>query len=383
MLSEPVRLPLEIMFAILDEAQYDDLLPRYKWLKRYSIVCSAWRNYAQRLLFRHVSLLKGSVHCKIFNKAFIACESRDPAHAAFLQESICKLSMVLDHQDIYADVAARCPNLTELHLSLYHGFFRADVLLRLAPVLRRVRSLRVRTYHYVPLFQLLVLCTGVEFLEVDCNSVLDGTLSFPVAPPAWRLRELRYNNLRRGTHAFVSWALTHAETLEVLRVACSTFELATLTELGVASTLRSLTVQRIRRAEELAPLVSLEELAVRHPGTPTPVFAALPPKVIHVALDVMDPEECAMVIKGLAEYQERCLRGGLQAITYNRRCRVKIEALPDVQMLYKFCTEHGILFRLMDPPYGYYAGEVSFLNVASLYVATNRRQRHSWSPWPQ
>ena len=67
-----------------------------------------------------------------------------------------------------------------------------------------------------------------------------------------------------------------------------------------------------------------------------------------------------MVIASLAAYHNRA-DGPLRVITYNRRRGGKTESLRDTEVLRNFCDERNIAFRWMDPPHGYYAGEVSLL----------------------
>ncbi|EJF57479.1 hypothetical protein DICSQDRAFT_173935 [Dichomitus squalens LYAD-421 SS1] len=367
------RLPIELVLQVLEEAQYDDLVPRHKWLKNYALVCRSWSIHAQRLLFAYVTLLKGSDHCRKFRKRMKLVESRDPERASLLKESIRTLGMAVDHQDIYADVIRLCPNLRELHLSLYHASFRRDVLEGLAAAGLRISALRVKAYHYLPLFQLLPLLPSLEYLEVDCNSILDDILAIPsISPPAWRLKYLRYANMRRHTQAFVEWVLSASgsvarESLEVLSVISPSFELSSIAALGLADTLLSLTVQRLHDSDDLSVLTRLQEIAVVHPeGTP-PTFRLLPAGVVHITLDAIPKAtECEVAVAGLAAYHERS-GGALRALTYNRRCNNKVDGLTDVVMLYDFCTARKIQFRLMDPPYGSYPGERTSLQAAQSF----------------
>ena len=140
------RLPLELILPILDEAQYDDLIPRNKWLRNYSLVCRAWSVHAQRLLYTCVALLKSADHCNRLIKCMNLVESRDLERAALFKNSIRTLGMSVDHQDIYVDVVKLCPNLQELHLILYHASFRPEVLDGLAAAGLQISALRVKAY---------------------------------------------------------------------------------------------------------------------------------------------------------------------------------------------------------------------------------------------
>ncbi|KAI0334120.1 hypothetical protein GY45DRAFT_1319009 [Cubamyces sp. BRFM 1775] len=355
-------LPIEIWILILREAQYDDLQPRYRWLRRYSLVCSAWRPYAQELLFAHVAL-RGSGHCKAFQRAVLS--PHDPAHGLRLRRAVRTLSMVMDHQQIYPAVIGLCPALRELHLCMYHASFRADVLAALASAIpRTVRALRVRSYHYAALFQLLALVPHIEYLEVDCNSA-NAPMPHPIPcdPPRWRLRELRYTNLRRGTHALVEWALSgpgegSRDALEALRVQCPSFNPSVLPMLGV-SRLRSLAIPRVANGDDLSVLTHIEELWMTAPRYPTPTFLPLPASVRHLALHPLagaTEVDYESIEAELSAFYEQA-GAHLEVVTYHRRCDEDDESVEDVRMLYDFCKARNLEFRLMDPPYGYYAGE--------------------------
>lgn len=354
-------LPIEIWILVLREAQYDDLLPRYRWLRRYCLVCKSWSPHAQQLLFAHVAL-RGSTHCKAFKKAVRASAQHNPEHTAALCRSVRTIQMVIDHQEIYAGVVQLCPALRELHLCMYHAAFRPDALARLAQLPSTVRALRVRAYHYTALFQLLALFPNIEYLEVDCSGI-PGPLPDPLpSPPAWRLRELRYSNPRRATQGFVEWALSgpgagSRDTLEALRVQCPTFSPSILAELGLFR-LRSLAVPRVLAGDDLAILNHIEEIWMTAPRYPTPTFRRLPTGLRHLALHPLsETVDCEAVTADLAAYYENS-DGLLEVVTYHRRYDDDDESVEDIQMLHQFCKERGITFRLMDPLYGYYAGEV-------------------------
>ncbi|KAI0712774.1 hypothetical protein C8T65DRAFT_574582 [Cerioporus squamosus] len=368
----PQALPVELIFAILEEAQYDDLVPRYKWIKNYSLVCSTWRSYAQQLLYASIAIHKGTDQCKAFKNALAAVRSRDVENATVLGATVRSISMSIDHQEIYADILDLCPNLRELHLVLYHASFRPEVLKRFAHA-PPIRAMRVRTYNYMPLFQLLRAFVHLQFLEVDCSSVRDATLELPPSPPpAWGLVELRYHSLRRGTHVFVNWALsgTARSTIEVLRVTCPSFDVTTLTSMGIAANLRSIVLHHLWETDDLSTLKSLRELALLYPCNPTappPTFRTLPVGVRHLSIHALGGRDAAQgMMTALSGYQERS-GDSLRVITYHRRSESTSDLLLDAEALYTFCVQRGIEFRLMDPPFGYYAGERIPLEPFSSY----------------
>ncbi|KAI0710552.1 hypothetical protein C8Q76DRAFT_810334 [Earliella scabrosa] len=386
----PVILPIELVIDILREAQYDDLLPHYKWLRNYSLVCRAWRIHAQPLLFTYVALTKGAKQCKTFKDSMASAADCDPEHAARLREAVRTLVLTMDHQEIYAEVLNLCPNLRELQVTLYHACFRPEVLkqLRRAP---RVQALRVRSNHCTPLFQLLGAFSSVEYLEVDCNSIRDVP-DFPLSPPSWRLRELRYHNLRNGTHNFIEWALSGAarETLEIIHSHCPSFDLSMLVRLGITTTLRSISVNHVRETDDLAVFSNLQELAINFPFNASLTFNSLPPSVVHITSDTMSPASCAAMLEGLTAYQERS-NGALRVLTYNRRPGIpglsQDTRMLDAEKLYEFCARSGVEFRLMDPPYGFYAGEHAPLGSTESFPrpapVSSRRPRLSETtlPW--
>ncbi|RPD55610.1 hypothetical protein L226DRAFT_511722 [Lentinus tigrinus ALCF2SS1-7] len=350
--------PIELWIDILREAQYDDLVPSYGWLKKYALVCRAWRPHAQQLLFQRVALNRGASHCKAFLRAIASIQ--DKKHADMLTGSIQTLSMSLDHQEIYADIIEMCTNLKELRMCLYHASFRPNVLARLARVAQSIKMLHVRAYTYSVLFQTLPLFPAVEILDIDCSPAEDAlpVLSFPA--PAWRLRELRYTNFRRGTHVVVDWALSGAaagscETLEALQVQCPSFSPTSLPELG-ATHVRSLFVSRVTEEDDLSPLCQLQEVWMTHPRYPPPAFSPLPPSIRHITLDALEGVDYDEILADLHEFYERT-GGNLASLTYHRQCIDREDPLDDIRALYEFCEEHDVEFRLVQPPYGSYPGE--------------------------
>ena len=352
-------LPIELWISILHEAQYDDGIARYKWIKRYALVCRAWRCHAQKLLFRHVAL-RGSTHSKTFVNGLRSIT--DPDHLETLTSSVETLSIAMDHQDVYAEAIGFCSHLRELDLCLYHASFRPAVLEKFKP-LPGLRILRVRAHHYTALFQLLTRFPDIEYLEVNCSGAQDPfpDLSQPV--PAWRLRELRYANFRRGTHGFVEWAVSGAaagtrETLEVLHVQSMSFDPSSAPALGLTH-LRSLYVPCVTDGDDLSQLTELREIGMTHPRHPPPAFLPLPPGIRHISLHHLEKGDVEDVLAALEEYYDESDKE-LRVFTYHRSCEDKEDLLEDLRMLHDFFEARDIEFRLMDPPYGYFACEVSF-----------------------
>ncbi len=356
------RLPIELWIDILRDAQYDDLMPSYKSLKGYALVCRAWRPHAQRLLFTRVALPQGANHCRVFLRSIAS--TVDAEHATMLTASIHTLSMTLDHQEIYADVVEMCPNVRELRLTLYHAAFRPHILSRISRVAPSIKLLYVQPHYYSVLLQLLPLFHAVEVLDVDCSIPMQDLfpdLTARVAPQ-WRLRELRYTNHRWETHAFVKWALSGVaagslKTLEALQVECPTFFASSVCALGLPR-LRSLCVDQVTEDDDFSSLKQLEEVRITLPRQPPPSFDRLPPGVKHIGLNAIDGAEREAVLSDLRAYHERA-GGNLATITYQREVQDSEGSFDDIRALYQFCEEHAIQFRLITPSYGHYTGEVS------------------------
>ncbi|KAI1785063.1 hypothetical protein LXA43DRAFT_1039804 [Ganoderma leucocontextum] len=354
--AKPVGLPIELWIDILRKAQYDDGIARYKWIKRYALVCRAWRCHAQQLLFRHVAL-RGSIHCKTFVNGLRSITIG--GHADILTSSVETLSIAMDHQDIYADAIGLCSNLQELDVCLYHASFRPTILEKLRP-LSGLRVLRVRAHHYTALFQLLARFPDIEYLEVNCSGAQDPFPDLSHPAPSWRLRELRYANFRRGTHGFVEWAVSGRasgtrETLEVLHVQSLSFDPSSVPALGLTR-LRSLSVPCVTDGDDLSQLTHLQEIGMTHPRHPPPAFLPLPPGIRHISLHHLEKGDVEDVLAALEEYYDESDKE-LRVVTYHRSCEDKDDLLEDLRMLHDFFEARDIEFRLMDPPYGYYACE--------------------------
>ena len=357
--AKPMGLPIELWIDILGRAQYDDGVARYKWIKRYALVCRAWRCHAQRFLFRHVAL-RGSIHCKTFVNGLQSIADRE--HLETLTSSVETLSVAMDHQDVYAEAIAFCSNLQELDVCLYHASFRPAVLEKFRP-LPGLRVLRVRAHHYTALFQLLSRFPDIEYLEVNCSGAQDPFPDLSQPAPPWRLRELRYANFRRGTHGFVEWAVSGRasgtrDTLEVLHVQSLSFDPSSAVALGLTR-LRSFHVPCVTDGDDLSSLAELREIGMTHPRHPPPAFLPLPPGIRHISLHHLEKGDVEDVLAALEEYYDESDKE-LRVVTYHRSCEDKDDLLEDLRMLHDFFEARDIEFRLMDPPYGYYACEVGF-----------------------
>ncbi|CDO73013.1 hypothetical protein BN946_scf185007.g67 [Trametes cinnabarina] len=289
----------------------------------------------------------------------------DPEHATWLQSSVSVLSMLMDHQEIYSEVLQLCPNLRELHLHVYHTFFRPKALEALAnSIPPTVRVLRVRAYHYTALFQLLSLFPHIEYLEVEYRGT-DSSMPAPIpwAPPQWSLRQLWYSNRRQQARRFIEWALSgpgvgSRHTLEALRAQCPMFSPSILSTLEVSS-LRLLSIPALSAHDNLSAFSRLEEVWLTAPRHASLTFLPLPAQVRRLVLyRLSETADYDDVLADLSAYYERSGRH-LEAVTYHRDSTGdEGDILEDVRMLYNFCVARNLSFELMDPPYGSYPGEV-------------------------
>ncbi|KAI0632957.1 hypothetical protein C8Q77DRAFT_857589 [Trametes polyzona] len=360
-------LPAELVLAILEEAQYDDLLIRYEWVKAYCRVCRAWRPFAQRLLFTQVILPSGARQCATFVAAVSSTPTSDAAHLTFLRESVRSIAMVMDDDQICAEVIELCPNVQELHATPHPESFSSEVLARLVRG-PRVETLRVVVGDPWALAQLLSVYTNVKYLEVDLDlsrcSWVKITESWPTPPT--QLRELRVSNLHHQTHWFLEWALSGSSrgTLEVLQAWNLNFGLHTLAGLSVGASLRSLTMStlQLRDGDDLAaiaPNLQELELLVASPLPPS-VIERLPPGIVHLALrDAIGRASLVTVVDTLAAY---CVRSGgsLRVLSHHSpRQDIHVGDGPqhDGAALSHFCEAKGVEYRRYVPQYGRFAGE--------------------------
>lgn len=114
------HVPLEVIMHIMELA-CDDRDSDKHVLAACSLVCRDWAPYAQKLLFRHVSL-STQRHYEIFRTAV----DRSTVHGRVLSEAVVSLRVTLDHKDplqlisrSFAHAMTLCPNLEQLSVSLF------------------------------------------------------------------------------------------------------------------------------------------------------------------------------------------------------------------------------------------------------------------------
>lgn len=347
------RLPTELVAKVIEEAQYEDLLPRYRWLRRYALVCREWCPFAQALIFRRIVLVGGVEQCEKVIATLSGKFSSDAAHTAFLRSCVRTLIMSMDHRQIYVDVLMLCPNLVELGVKLHHACFRSDALrsLEAAP---KIKSLRIRSAFYKPMYQLLSVFPNLESLDLDARSMRNICEPFT---PEWKLRELRLCCIPQSTLDLLSWVFSSPcsrESLEILHLnndvppeLFADFQFPNL---------RSLRARSVTE-EDVEKLPCLEELGL-HVVPPTQhFFTSLPTSIQHLLIpSTVDNVET--VTQGLSLFQHKP-GSSLRALTYTRSPQVErgVEE-KDVRILQLFCHQNGLQFRFMDPPYGAMPGEV-------------------------
>lgn len=350
------RLPFELILAVIEEAQYSDCLPCCKWLRNYALVSRSWSSFAQRLLFRRITLLGGSKQCEQLVAALSGSFSSDPGHSQYLRSCVKTLIIrTMDHQPIFVDAIILCQNLYELDVRLCHAFFRSDSLHRLQHDGPRIQALHIRSAYYKTMYQLCEAFPSVQYLSLDARSTRSDCTSFE---PSWKLRELRLLAIPSVAPDLIAWALSspHSEDhLEVLHL--NVPAPPPLFSESKFSKLRSLHVRDIS-VEDVKKMPSLEEIAFRVVHPSREILDALPSTVHHILLPSVS-EVVEETIDGLVAYQDRS-QHALQYLTYTRLSpggsSVKQR---DVILLRRFCGRYGVSFRLLDPPYGTISGEVT------------------------
>lgn len=349
------RLPFELVCAVIDEAQYNDCLPCCKWLRNYALVARSWSSYAQRVLFRRITLLGGAKQCERLVAALSGSFSRDHNHALFLRRCVRTLIIrTMDHQPIFVDAILLCPNLFQLDVRLCHAWFRPEMLHRLQREGPKIQALHIRSAYYKTMYQLCEAFPSVQYLSLDARSTRSDCTSFT---PSWKLRELRLLAIPSVAPDLIEWALSspHSEDyLEVLHLNVPAPP-PLFTE-SKFSKLKCLHVREIN-VDDLKKMDSLQEIAFRFIAPTRDILDVLPSTVRHILLpSVADSVE--EIIDGLAAYQQRS-HHVLRFLTYTRLSpggsSVKDE---DVTLLRAFCRRNNVTFRLMDPPYGTVSGEI-------------------------
>ena len=347
-------LPTELVAKVIEEAQYEDLLPRYRWLRRYALVCREWCSYAQSLIFRCIVLIGGVEQCEKVIAALSGQLSRDVAHTAFLRSCVRTLIMSMDHRQVYIDVLMLCPNLFELGVKLHHACFRPEALCRLrdAP---KIKCLHVRSAYYKPMYQLLSIFPDIESLDLDARSMRNVCEPFI---PQWKLRELRLYCIPQSTLDLLSWIFSGSDARQSLEILHINNDAPS--EIFADSQFPKLRSLHVRSVDEndVGKLPYLEELAL-HAILPTQgALGSLPSSIQHLLLpSTIDNVE--NLLQGLAAFQQKP-GNALRALTYTRSPQVErgIEE-KDVRVLQLYCYQNGLQFRFMDPPYGTMPGEVS------------------------
>ncbi|KAJ3478953.1 hypothetical protein NLI96_g9395 [Meripilus lineatus] len=359
------RLPTELVAKVIEEAQYDDLLPRYRWLRRYALVSREWCPYAQSLIFRRIVLVGGVEQCEKVIAALSGQLSSDAEHTAFLRGCVKTLILSMDHRQIYVDVLMLCTNLVELGVKLHHACFRPEALCRLkdAP---KIKALHVRSAFYKPMYQLLSVFPDIESLDLDARSMRNICEPFT---PQWKLRELRLYCIPQSTLDLLSWIFSgpsSRESLEILHI--NNDAPSELFSDMQFPNLRSLHARSVNE-EDVRRLPPLEELGLHVVPPSQQSFARLPLSIQHLLLpSTVDNVENLVEGLTVVQHTSGC---SLRALTYTRSPQVerRVEE-KDVRVLQLYCHQNELQFRFMDPPYGAMPGEVG--TVISTYEISQK-----------
>ncbi|OJT09874.1 hypothetical protein TRAPUB_13617 [Trametes pubescens] len=229
-------LPTELIDDILEHVYYDKGRPQWKTLRACASISRAWREPAQRLLFRRVVLGSG-IHGRPAHISFREATDPETEHGRILGQHVRVLEVYvgeksgadLDDADL-VDILARTPRLHELALhvaAVYKISLQAmDELTRLAtsgytstlnpsitPIPLRVRSLAMLSCGVQSpiLYQLLQLWPCVEFLYLG--------VEIAAPPPKWTptFRLYQLTLMRMPRVAILSWLLSASK--ESLRIA--------------------------------------------------------------------------------------------------------------------------------------------------------------------
>ncbi|KIY50488.1 hypothetical protein FISHEDRAFT_71542 [Fistulina hepatica ATCC 64428] len=316
-------LPIEIVMTILDAAYFTyDAEPDRHLLRACALVCRAWSLPAQKLLFTHV-VLRSHANYLSFRDAL---ESLSP-YRHVLANSVLRLQVSLDHtqpsglsQRSFAHAVTLCPNLYELHVSVYGRIATSQE----APGISRNTSLqptfeqptlallrsgpRVKSLHFSnwsddrdALLQLLdVYCSSLQYLDIRGTA---PRVSPSRASQPFPSRLTRLSVGARLPLDFAEWLLHHsADTLDTLsfeREPPSDVFHYLLDKFG--HRLQSLGLPSCgqhEHAQAVSQCHSLKELKIAGSWTTPQLYRKLPCDVQHIALCV----DADSSLQGLVEF---------------------------------------------------------------------------------
>lgn len=320
---------MELVLHILESAYYDErtLEPDYAVLRNSALVCSDWREAAQRLLFRHVVLRTKSAYL-----AFADAVAQDTAHAQLLSENIVRLRATVDlsqpngiAMDSFAHALSLVPNLYELDLSLFGSSTRSATASSSlgqvdpaelsrnfpslpAPLMSALKLARPRALTALALSnwsdntklttQLLSVFGSRASRESECGPLRFLSLR-GANPPAAPLRSalafasdltgLRMSFQKPPSSAFATWLLNNTTALESLELERDAHPdlLAHLVHLQPCITSLALPACTTSTVPALSKLAALRELRVEDPWLSPSTFRALPLGALeHLALGI-------------------------------------------------------------------------------------------------
>ena len=315
------KLPIELVFHILEAAYFDDdLEPDTRLLVNCSLVCKGWVESAQRLLFRNVI-----IRSQASFYAFRDTVNRSTARGRTLGDAVARLRIVLDQNhpdkisyDDFAETMLLCPNLYELDLSLYgYGKPRVTALgaldssdtLRTAPLFAEETLNKLRSGPTISSFR---FSNWSDNDEITCQ-LLDiwpsvSVLALRGRPPRAPLPSsdststlLPYRGTLREAHLsfqnapkleFMKWLL-HGSTqslrvLELERMPTAPQLLEFLVQEYGAS-LQSLSLPACNSHDQAAAVLQcaqLKEFKVENPWASPSLLRKLPRSLEHIAFGV-------------------------------------------------------------------------------------------------
>ncbi|KZW03256.1 hypothetical protein EXIGLDRAFT_828619 [Exidia glandulosa HHB12029] len=306
-----MRLPLDIVNAVLEAAYFHQGRPDYKTLSTCALVCKDWAAHAQRLHFRLLRVR--SLECATLLTARIF--EPDTPRARALRNCVRVLEVGLAVElDFAADALARCAFVYELRLETVQDDVPPRLFTQLATT-SSIRTLRLQAAGSRPLRQLVRALPGLTRVEASVQrwDLPDGDSEWPPhlvttttiigedgeeiveeRGGGGALRELRLDAETMTLDSRASFeVLVHAACsgpmLEALSLISGEFFPPLASYLDSLVGLRSLGLDRWNDAlaQAACELPALRELQLWKPAvvrTSDALFDTLPRKLVHLSI---------------------------------------------------------------------------------------------------
>ncbi len=219
------HIPPDIIQSVLESTYYTKgFTPDYATLRSSSLVCKAWRDYSQKLLFHDVRLHRYHDHPGMvsFRSAVFASTQRGRTLASYIRRTDIiigvqadvnltvddLLGLVSHCHGLYA-VTLRVPRIHEFGPSMMEGLRRAHEASLPTPI--RSLSLLLCGTQSPILYQLLAVWPSIQYLRVGTELAAPP----PIEPNKVQLYELTL--FREPPLAHVEWLLSASKnTLRIL-----------------------------------------------------------------------------------------------------------------------------------------------------------------------